>query len=169
MHVMQWHRRNTNIAFGEFERHPHRVCRSQNIGMRKPDELGLRCRPRCAHQNGRRFSRRQGHETISTPHAFGGFHVDDAAVPVIRGNLVDDDGYACGSGYFHAYRLRFAAQHDIRQQDRVSLVKLVLPELSSRYRTRLRLETHRAQTSREALESTPEDLMRLTQISTLGK
>jgi hypothetical protein len=32
-----------------------------------------------------------------------------------------------------------------------------------------RLETHRAQTSREALESTPEDLMRLTQISTLGK
>ena len=130
MHVMQWHRRNTNIAFGEFERHPHRVCRSQNIGMRKPDELGLRCRPGCAHQNGRRFSRRQGHETISTPHAFGGFHVDDAAVPVIRGNLVDDDGYACGSGCFHAYRLRFAAQHDIRQQDRVSLVKLVLPELS---------------------------------------
>jgi hypothetical protein len=76
------------------------------------------------------FSRRQGHETISTPHVFGGLHVDDAAVPVIRGNLVDDDGYACGSGYFHAYRLRFAAQHDIRQQDRVSLVKLVLPELS---------------------------------------
>jgi len=33
----------------------------------------------------------------------------------------------------------------------------------------LRLETHRAQTSREALESTPGDLMRLTQISTLGK
>jgi hypothetical protein len=76
------------------------------------------------------FSRRQGHETISAPHVFGGLHVDDAAVPVIRGNLVDDDGYACGSGYFHAYRLRFAAQHDIRQQDRVSLVKLVLPELS---------------------------------------
>jgi hypothetical protein len=32
----------------------------------------------------------------------------------------------------------------------------------------LRLETHRAQTSREALDSTPEDL-RLTQISALGK
>jgi hypothetical protein len=33
----------------------------------------------------------------------------------------------------------------------------------------LRLETHRVQTSREALESTPEELMRLTQLSTLGK
>jgi len=77
-----------------------------------------------------RFSRRQGHKAIRTLHVSGGPHVDDATVAVIRGNFVDDDGYACGSGCFHAYRLRFAAQHDIRQQDRVSLVKLVLPELS---------------------------------------